>query len=117
MPKAVEVLDAAKFYRVDKATLTAALPRQMPQVDITKGGDKGMEIAVADMVHARLPQDAAADHRHHAAQASARLTPMARAPATLRQTSAVRLREPSGRDRVCLSGASASSRRSIPGRS
>ena len=29
---------------------TAALPRQMPQVDITKGGDKGMEIAVADMV-------------------------------------------------------------------
>ena len=50
MPKAVEVLDAGKYYRVDKATLTAALPRQMPQVDITKGGDKGMEIAVADMV-------------------------------------------------------------------
>ena len=50
LPKAVEVLDAGKFYRVDKATLTAALPRQMPQVDITKGGDKGMEIAVADMV-------------------------------------------------------------------
>ena len=39
-----------KYYRVDKATLTAALPRQMPQVDITKGGDKGMEIAIADMV-------------------------------------------------------------------
>ena len=50
MPKAVEVLDAAKYYRVDKATLTAALPRQMPQVDITKGGDKGMEIAINDMV-------------------------------------------------------------------
>ena len=50
MPKAVEVLDAAKFYRVDKTTLAAALPRQMPQVDITKGGAKGMEIAVADMV-------------------------------------------------------------------
>jgi NitT/TauT family transport system substrate-binding protein len=50
MPKAVEVLDAAKFYRVNKESLTAALPRQMPQVDITKGGDKGMEIAVADMV-------------------------------------------------------------------
>jgi NitT/TauT family transport system substrate-binding protein len=50
VPKAVEILDAAKFYRVNKETLTAALPRQMPQVDITKGGDKGMEIAVADMV-------------------------------------------------------------------
>jgi NitT/TauT family transport system substrate-binding protein len=50
MPKAVEVLDAAKYYRVDKATLTAALPRQLPQVDITKGGDKGMEIAINDMV-------------------------------------------------------------------
>jgi NitT/TauT family transport system substrate-binding protein len=50
VPKAVDVLDAAKFYRVDKTTLAAALPRQMPQVDITKGGAKGMEIAVADMV-------------------------------------------------------------------
>ncbi len=50
LPKAVDVLDAAKFYRVNKEVLTAALPRQMPQVDITKGGDKGMEIAVADMV-------------------------------------------------------------------
>ena len=50
LPKAVDVLDAAKFYRVNKQVLTAALPRQMPQVDITKGGDKGMEIAVADMV-------------------------------------------------------------------
>ncbi len=50
VPKAVEVLDAAKFYRVDKATLAAALPRQMPQVDVTKGGAKGMEIALADMM-------------------------------------------------------------------
>jgi NitT/TauT family transport system substrate-binding protein len=50
MPKAVEILDAAKFYRVDKATLAAALPRQPPQVDISKGGDKGMEIAINDMV-------------------------------------------------------------------
>ena len=50
LPKAVDVLDGAKFYRVNKETLAAALPRQMPQVDITKGGEKGMEIAVADMV-------------------------------------------------------------------
>ena len=50
MPKAIDVLDAAKFYRVNKQVLTAALPRQMPQVDITKGGADGMEIAVADMV-------------------------------------------------------------------
>jgi NitT/TauT family transport system substrate-binding protein len=50
MAKAVEILDAGKYYRVDKTTLTAALPRQMPQVDITKGGDKGMEIAIGDMV-------------------------------------------------------------------
>ena len=57
-----------------RTTLTAALPRQMPQVDITKGGDKGMEIAVADMVQARLSQDGAEDHRHDAAQGSAGLT-------------------------------------------
>lgn len=50
MPKAIDVLDASKFYRVNKEVLTAALPRQLPQVDITKGGDKGMEIALADMV-------------------------------------------------------------------
>ena len=50
MAQAVEVLDAGKYYRVDKATLKASLPRQLPQVDITRGGDKGMEIAVADMV-------------------------------------------------------------------
>jgi NitT/TauT family transport system substrate-binding protein len=50
MAKAIDVLDAAKFYRVNKQVLTAALPRQMPQVDITKGGAAGMEIALADMV-------------------------------------------------------------------
>lgn len=50
MPKAIHVLDAAKFYRVNKEVLTAALPRQLPQVDITKGGAQGMEIALADMV-------------------------------------------------------------------
>ena len=74
MPKAVEVLDAAKFYRVNKEVLTSALPRQMPQVDITKGGDKGMEIAVADMVHARLSQVPAEDHRYDTAQGSAGLS-------------------------------------------
>ena len=67
MPKAVEVLDAGKYYRVDKATLNAALPRQMPQVDITRGGDKGMEIAVADMV-TRASQDAARNRRHDLAK-------------------------------------------------
>jgi NitT/TauT family transport system substrate-binding protein len=46
---AVEVLDKGKYYRVDKATLRASLPRQLPQVDLTRGGDKGMEIAIADM--------------------------------------------------------------------
>ena len=50
MPKAVEILDAGKYYRVDKPTLAAALPRQLPQVDITRGGADGMEVAVADMV-------------------------------------------------------------------
>jgi len=50
MPRAVEILDAGKYYRVDKDTLKAALPRQLPQVDITQGGAKGMEIALADMV-------------------------------------------------------------------
>jgi NitT/TauT family transport system substrate-binding protein len=48
--KAVEVLDKGKYYRVNRETLAAALPRQMPQVDLTQGGEKGMEIAVQDMV-------------------------------------------------------------------
>lgn len=47
--RAVEVLDKGKYYRVDGKTLRAALPRQMPQVDLTRGGDKGMAIAIADM--------------------------------------------------------------------
>jgi NitT/TauT family transport system substrate-binding protein len=49
MARAVDLLDAGKYYRVDKATLAASLPRQLPQVDLTRGGDKGMEIAIADM--------------------------------------------------------------------
>lgn len=50
MPAAVEVLDKGKYYRVDKATLAASLPRQLPQVDLTRGGDKGMEVAINDML-------------------------------------------------------------------
>ncbi len=48
--KAVEILDKGKYYRVNRETLTAALPRQMPQVDLTQGGEQGMEIAIKDMV-------------------------------------------------------------------
>jgi NitT/TauT family transport system substrate-binding protein len=47
--KAVEVLDASKFYRVDKDTLRAALPRQMPQVNLIGAGEAGMRTAIADM--------------------------------------------------------------------
>jgi ABC-type nitrate/sulfonate/bicarbonate transport system substrate-binding protein len=47
--KAVDILDKGKYYRVDKETLRAALPRQMPQVDLTQGGEKGMRIALDDM--------------------------------------------------------------------
>jgi NitT/TauT family transport system substrate-binding protein len=47
--KAVDVLDAAKLYRVDKDTLTAALPRQMPQVNLIGAGEAGMRTAIADM--------------------------------------------------------------------
>ena len=47
--KAVDILDAGKYYRVDKQTLRAALPRQMPQVDLTHGGEQGMRVAIADM--------------------------------------------------------------------
>jgi NitT/TauT family transport system substrate-binding protein len=47
--KAVEVLDASKFYRVDKATLAAALPRQRPQVNLIGAGEAGMRTAIADM--------------------------------------------------------------------
>ena len=48
--KAIDILDKGKYYRVNRETLTAALPRQMPQVDLTQGGEKGMEIAINDMV-------------------------------------------------------------------
>jgi NitT/TauT family transport system substrate-binding protein len=47
--KAVDILDKGKYYRVDRDTLRAALPRQMPQVDITKGGEEGMRVAIKDM--------------------------------------------------------------------
>ena len=47
--KAVEVLDASKFYRVDKETLRAALPRQMPQVNLIGAGEAGMRTAIQDM--------------------------------------------------------------------
>lgn len=47
--KAVDVLDASKFYRVDKDTLRAALPRQRPQVNLIGSGEAGMRIAIADM--------------------------------------------------------------------
>jgi NitT/TauT family transport system substrate-binding protein len=47
--KAVEVLDASKFYRVDKDTLKAALPRQRPQVNLIGAGEAGMRTAIADM--------------------------------------------------------------------
>ena len=35
------MLDASKFYRVDKDTLRAALPRQMPQVNLIGAGEAG----------------------------------------------------------------------------
>ena len=47
--KAVDVLDSSKFYRVDKDTLKAALPRQMPQVNLIGAGEAGMRTAIADM--------------------------------------------------------------------
>jgi hypothetical protein len=47
--KAVDVLDASKFYRVDKDTLRAALPRQRPQVNLIGAGEAGMRTAIADM--------------------------------------------------------------------
>ena len=47
--KAVDVLDASKFYRVDKDTLRAALPRQRLQVNLIGAGEAGMRTAIADM--------------------------------------------------------------------
>jgi ABC-type nitrate/sulfonate/bicarbonate transport system substrate-binding protein len=47
--KAVDVLDKGKYYRVDRDTLRAALPRQMPQVNLIGAGEQGMRTAIADM--------------------------------------------------------------------
>jgi len=47
--KAVDVLDNSKYYRVDKDTLKAALPRQRPQVNLIGAGEAGMRTAIADM--------------------------------------------------------------------
>jgi len=47
--EAVEVLDAAHYYKVDKETLRAAIPRQPPGVDL-RNGVKGMDTAINDMV-------------------------------------------------------------------
>jgi NitT/TauT family transport system substrate-binding protein len=47
--KAVDVLDKGKYYRVDRDTLRAALPRQMPQVNLSGAGEQGMRVAIADM--------------------------------------------------------------------
>jgi ABC-type nitrate/sulfonate/bicarbonate transport system substrate-binding protein len=52
MAKAVEVLDKGKYYKVDADTLRRALPRQLPQVDLTDGA-KAMEVAAADMLTLR----------------------------------------------------------------
>ncbi|MBX7207287.1 MAG: ABC transporter substrate-binding protein [Verrucomicrobiaceae bacterium] len=47
--EAIALLDEKKYYKVDKATLTDALPRQMPGVDL-RAGVKAMDTAIADMV-------------------------------------------------------------------
>ena len=47
--KAVDILDKGKYYRVDRDTLRAALPRQMPQVNLMGAGEEGMRTAIADM--------------------------------------------------------------------
>lgn len=47
--KAVDILDKGKYYRVDRDTLRAALPRQLPQVNLTGAGEQGMRVAIADM--------------------------------------------------------------------
>ncbi len=52
MAKAVEVLDKGKYYKVDADTLRRALPRQLPQVDLSDGA-KAMEVAAADMLTLR----------------------------------------------------------------
>lgn len=52
LAKAVEILDQGKYYKVDTPTLRAALPRQMPQIDLLDAA-KGMELAISDMVTLR----------------------------------------------------------------
>ncbi|OYW76051.1 MAG: hypothetical protein B7Z37_10590 [Verrucomicrobia bacterium 12-59-8] len=47
--EAITLLDEKKYYKVDKATLTDALPRQMPGVDL-RAGVKAMDMAISDMV-------------------------------------------------------------------
>jgi NitT/TauT family transport system substrate-binding protein len=47
--KAVDILDKGKYYRVDRETLRAALPRQMPQVNLIGAGEEGMRVAIKDM--------------------------------------------------------------------
>jgi hypothetical protein len=46
--------DDGKYYRMDKATLTAALPRQMPQVDISKGGATNMSFHLKELDRANV---------------------------------------------------------------
>jgi NitT/TauT family transport system substrate-binding protein len=58
--KAVDVLDASKFYRVDKDTLKAALPRQRPQVNLIGAGEDGMKTRSPND-HARLHQERAGE--------------------------------------------------------
>lgn len=55
LPKAVEILDKGKYYKVDAQILRAALPRQMPQVDLIDAA-KGMDLAISDMVTLRYLQ-------------------------------------------------------------
>lgn len=47
--KAVDILDKGRYYRVDRDTLRAALPRQMPQVNLVGAGEAGMQTAIKDM--------------------------------------------------------------------
>jgi NitT/TauT family transport system substrate-binding protein len=49
MADAVEILNRGHYYKVDKATLTAAIPRQLPGVDL-RAGVKGMNTAIDDML-------------------------------------------------------------------
>jgi NitT/TauT family transport system substrate-binding protein len=47
--EAVEILNSGRYYKVDKETLAAAIPRQPPGVDL-RNGVKGMDTAINDMV-------------------------------------------------------------------